>query len=726
MQVVIPPGVAPGQTISVMGLHGSTVPVVVPPGATPGQTIAFEAPDEEFELESCQPLTEKRYDVTDLNASIAQLIACPCLGWTSTQMVLGDQEVLLQTRNLCSSSRQRRPYAQLGSVDKAQSFGMFYSIHTDMTPVNEKGQGGLRPGCFGCDEAYISEIVNELQERKLKRGGVAQMKKLEYMVDKSAKIATQVTVMNHQLGAAYKKKPEPKVGHERLPPQVFDVSNFMEMLNCTTKELRLDVDEAHLKINRCCGLQTYVTHREYAAMGFVEKKKSCICCFTLSTDMGPSTMEGGMGSGELQPGCPCTNGGRVTMLVQALRERMAARGQVGQIRKQEKMLKLILEIEEGLNSYCDHAGIPFPPTQEKMRQYNVPTEVQMLSKVTDMGDVSQGVQSKTYDVTNTIDACMTCVCSCGVAGCTRTTMELGEDDLYITTKNNIDDSNLKMSYTEMDSVDVEKSCCCCWAVNDQSPGLGCSRALVEEIAEELQTRKEKRGNIAHLRQLKRMQTTSLALNLRGTLMAEEKGIQYPPSQEVMSKLFRGRVPEALRSSVPPHVEPDKEFETRTYSVTNYIEACATCVCTPWSGPVTRRLELDAEEMKLTRTDFCSSKTSRTPYGNLGAVEEETMNCCCVMLPDVANPGCGCDRAKVSEIAAELQERKVMRGNIAQMKQQENIINEVLHLGVKVDLLYEEQGLQFPPPPEVMAQAFLPDSAAIVETSASTPLLVEGE
>merc|ERR1719188_850588 len=305
-----------------------------------------------------------------------------------------------------------------------------------------------------------------------------------------------------------------------------------------------------------------------------------------------------------------------------------------------------------------------------MRQYNVPTEVQTLSKVTGMGDVSQGVQTKTYDVTSTIDSCMTCVGSCGVAGCTTTTMELGEDDLYITTKNNIDDSNLKMPYTEMDSVDVEKSCCCCWAVNEQSPGLGCSRALVEEIAAELQTRKEKRGNIAHLRQLKRMQTTSVALNLRGSLMAEKKGIQYPPSQEVMSKLFRGRVPEALRSPAPSHVEPDKEFQTKTYSVTNYIEALVCCIASlGLRGLVTRTLELDAEEMKLTRTDFCSSKTSRTPYGNLGAVEEETACCCCVNVPDVANPGCGCDTEKVSDIAAELQERKVMRGNIAQMKQQ---------------------------------------------------------
>jgi len=31
------------------------------------------------------------------------------------------------------------------------------------------------PGCFGCDEAYVDQIVAELQDRKLKRGSVAQV-----------------------------------------------------------------------------------------------------------------------------------------------------------------------------------------------------------------------------------------------------------------------------------------------------------------------------------------------------------------------------------------------------------------------------------------------------------------------------------------------------------------------------------------------------------------------
>lgn len=59
------------------------------------------------------------------------------------------------------------------------------------------------------------------------------------------------------------------------------------------------------------------------------------------------------------------------------------------------------------------------------------------------------------------------------------------------------------------------------------------------------------------------------------------------------------------------------------------------------------------------------------------------------------------------IAEELQERKVKRGNIAQMKQQENIILELLKLEAKADVMAHARfGVAFPPPPEVMAKAFV--------------------
>merc|ERR1712032_166243 len=152
----------------------------------------------------------------------------------------------------------------------------------------------------------------------------------------------------------------------------------------------------------------------------------------------------------------------------------------------------------------DHVGASYPPTQAKMTSRcgdNPP----VLSR--EQQEVAEQVEMKTYDVTNTCDNIGNCMGTCGIAGCTTETLELHQDDLFIVTKNNLDDSNMKTPYAEMDSVDIARSCCCFWSVNDTSPGCGCDRAEVEEIAAELQDRKLKRGNIAHLKQLRHMQGT---------------------------------------------------------------------------------------------------------------------------------------------------------------------------------------------------------------------------
>lgn len=44
-----------------------------------------------------------------------------------------------------------------------------------------------------------------------------------------------------------------------------------------------------------------------------------------------------------------------------------------------------------------------------------------------------------------------------------------------------------------------------------------------------------------------------------------------------------------------------------------------------------------------------------------------------------------------------------------MKQQENIIVEILNLEVKMDLLANKLGVQYPPTPEVMARVFAPST-----------------
>jgi len=262
---------------------------------------------------------------------------------------------------------------------------------------------------------------------------------------------------------------------------------------------------------------------------------------------------------------------------------------------------------------------------------------------------------------------------------------------------------MKMPYAEMDSVDIQKSCCCCWSVNETSPGCGCNKALVHEIAADLQERKLKRGNIAHLKQLRNMQGTAVGLDLLAEDILKREAIMYPPSTEEMNRVFDNKPPKVLTSQGGQvHVEPDQEFENKSYDVTNYPESICNLLCAGWR---TRKIDLTPDEMLIVTQDCCSLIQSRTPYGNVDAVETETACCCCAQLPDIATPGCGCNRELVNEIAAELQERKTKRGNIAQIKQQENIIVEVLKLGVKTDILFGKYKMQFPPTPEVMANVF---------------------
>jgi len=482
-----------------------------------------------------------------------------------------------------------------------------------------------------------------------------------------------------------------------LQVKEFDISNNFEMCcACTTKSLKLTQEEAELTIGTCCGLRTLNVKREYGEMGFVEKKKDCICCFKVATDISPMA-----GQSDMAPGCPCTNRAQVNKLVQELRYRMSIRWQVGQIKKQEQLLRMIADVEDNLNLVATGRGFQFQPSQQEM-QDKFGQDLPKFGEVTQLIETSE---TKHWDVTSKIDSCLNCCFTCGIAGWTTEMMELEEDVMYIKTKNRIDDSDMKIPYTEMDSVDVSKVCCCCFSVNEQSPGYGCDKAKVDLIAVDLQERKHKRGNIAHLKQLRSMQATAVKMDMMTHAWLKHEKIQYPPTPEVMEKTFPTQKPWILTHDSKPHFEAHKDFETKTYTVTNYPSCICSLLCCPCAGCTKETLELGPEEMLLVKENWCNRVQSRTPYGNLGAVETETACCCCSELPEIAKPGCGCSADLVKEIGDELQERKVKKGNIAQMKQQENIILEVLNTGAKLDVIMHQHGIQYPPSSQLMAAIF---------------------
>lgn len=96
-----------------------------------------------------------------------------------TAQELTADEAILKTDNLCTHSIQKRPYAQLGSVDSKNDCGCCWGVSSDITGA----EGQISPAC-GCSEAIVKEIIEELQARKIGRGNVAQLKAQEVLAQR--------------------------------------------------------------------------------------------------------------------------------------------------------------------------------------------------------------------------------------------------------------------------------------------------------------------------------------------------------------------------------------------------------------------------------------------------------------------------------------------------------------------------------------------------------------
>ena len=143
--------------------------------------------------------------------------------------------------------------------------------------------------------------------------------------------------------------------------------------------------------------------------------------------------------------------------------------------------------------------------------------------------------------------------------------------------------------------------------------------------------------------------------------------------------------------VYPHIEPD---------------CCGCC------GPnicQTMTLELEAEEMVVVTTNCCGEKqTQKRPYAQLGEVSKAN-DCCGTWFisvdglpasdPKGLAPGaaCGGNKDLVDELERELQARKIGRGNVAQIKEQEVMKQEVAFLHQKMDLILAHLNIAAPQP-----------------------------
>lgn len=668
---------------------------------------------------------EQVFDVTNCFQGYA--LACCCIVTRQT-LDLQSEEAVLRASNCCCSTAQRRPYAQLNIIERrSQCFGLCEAINSDLAPMNEKGEGGIVPGC-GCDGAKVRSVVEALNRRKNGRGKVAQMRQQNYMLDNLSKVAVQMPLLLKHYGVEYPPDGETLARlfgdspptmkllkevaeRERLPEfmsQEYDVTNCCQVLTCTRKDLKLGPDEAEMTTKQCITGSVVTTQVPYANIDSVDAVNTCGCCAVLNAGeltQPPGSVEGGQ---PVSPGCGCSKD-----LVEAIRtdlqQRIDIRGNLGQMKQLEKMMSKYGDLAAELPLILDELGADtaYPPSQETMMQvYGAGGSAVPPATTIPHAAPSQAFETKRYNVRNEFQNCASLYSSCCLAGCTRKELVLEPEQVVMKTSNNCMTSIERKPYAQLGSVDEASCCFCCISVNGLYPGFGCSRGKVREIARELQARKVGRGNIAQLRNQENTLVKAIEVDIRMDILLQNQGIAFPPSQEQMTALYGASPPSLPADNAQRgkgiHYEASRVFDTMHFDITNAFGViCGCCLRTT--------LELNDEEAIFRFRSCCAQATRREPYAQLGSVEPGEI-CCgiCTTLQTDQNficPGCGCSNGLVTTVANELQERKVKRGNIAQIKQQENLMMELIKLAVKTDLLAKKEGIQYPPSQATMDDVF---------------------
>ena len=130
------------------------------------------------------------YDTTNLCAKFCPpgsiLVCCSY----DQRLILEPEEAVLVDKTICCTSNQRRPYGELGSVDKATQFGICAAV--------TYGDSQLSPGC-GCSESLVEEIVGELKARMKARGDTGQIQRAETMLTELRDVKDDVAALDSKI-----------------------------------------------------------------------------------------------------------------------------------------------------------------------------------------------------------------------------------------------------------------------------------------------------------------------------------------------------------------------------------------------------------------------------------------------------------------------------------------------------------------------------------------------
>eukprot|EP00521_Asterionellopsis_glacialis_P007595 CAMPEP_0195291604 /NCGR_PEP_ID=MMETSP0707-20130614/7889_1 /TAXON_ID=33640 /ORGANISM="Asterionellopsis glacialis, Strain CCMP134" /LENGTH=180 /DNA_ID=CAMNT_0040351937 /DNA_START=102 /DNA_END=644 /DNA_ORIENTATION=+ len=137
----------------------------------------------------------KEYDVTDTGCQTFLCLTCP-LHWLpvfpgilgTKRLILEEEEAVLDIQCPLCSVHTRRPYGELGSVDRVNCFcctGVSSALSRTMP---------LFVGS-GCDVDKVSEIVAELKKRMKSRGDTGQINRTEEALQEIKNLRTEMSEM---------------------------------------------------------------------------------------------------------------------------------------------------------------------------------------------------------------------------------------------------------------------------------------------------------------------------------------------------------------------------------------------------------------------------------------------------------------------------------------------------------------------------------------------------
>jgi hypothetical protein len=285
-----------------------------------------------------QQFEHREFDVT---STCEKILCC-----ASRILVLEPEEAVVRASTCIDKSEKRLPYGELGSVEQVNACGCCASFNSNLGEVDENGtKQPIAPGC-GCSGELVSDIVTELKARMKSRGDTGNILRAEEALRFMQSLSLKVDSLIQHLGIAAPPAPEPP----KTLPTAFDHKDYdvttccHKFCYCGSKTLNLEPEEAQLITTTLCTRST--SRRPYGELGNVDANECCFCCVSSGSSLGL-----------LSPGWGCDKA-TVDDITEELRKRMRARGDTGNIQRQEDALLLARAQEPKIVEMCKKTGVP--------------------------------------------------------------------------------------------------------------------------------------------------------------------------------------------------------------------------------------------------------------------------------------------------------------------------------------------------------------------------------